>query len=76
MPAKIDRQIWNVGLGGMEKFKPGSGCGDMDYSKEAVGELFASGGDGAVDFQVSEHLLDAVALLVESSLLVDLEASV
>ena len=51
-------------LGGVDKFEPVSGGGEMDHSEEAVGQLIVSGGDGAVDFELPEHALDAVALLV------------
>ena len=48
----------------------------MDHSEEAVGELIVSGGDGAVDLKVAEHALDAVALLVENSVMFDFHAAV
>lgn len=37
----------------------------MDHAEEAVGQLIVAGGDGAIDLEVTEHALDAVALLVE-----------
>ncbi|TWH84519.1 hypothetical protein IQ25_02274, partial [Novosphingobium taihuense] len=51
-------------LGGVDKFEPVSGGGEMDHPEEAVGQLIVSGGDGAVDFKLPEHALDAIALLV------------
>jgi hypothetical protein len=48
----------------------------MDHSEKAAGQLIVSGGDGAVDLEVSEHALDTVALLVERPVMLDLHASV
>lgn len=64
------------GLGGVDKFEPVSGGGDMDHAEEAVGELVVAGGDGPVDLQVTEHALDAIALLVERAVIIDLHAAV
>lgn len=50
----------------MDKFDPVSCCGEMKHSEEAVGELVVSGGDGAVDFEMTDHALDPVALAVEA----------
>lgn len=63
-------------LGGVDKFEPVSGGSEMDHSEEAVGQLIVSGGDGAVDLEVSEHPFDAVALLVECPVMLDLHATV
>lgn len=63
-------------LGGVDKFEPVSGGGEMDHAEEAVGKLVVAGGDGAVDFEMAEHALDAVALLVERSIMLDLDAAV
>jgi uncharacterized protein GlcG (DUF336 family) len=63
-------------LGGVDKFEPVSGGGKMDHANEAVGQLIVSGGDGAIDLQVSEHALDTVALLVEDSVILNLHAAV
>ena len=52
-------------LGGVDKFKPVSGSGEMDHAEEAIGQLVVAGGDGAVDLEVTEHALDAVALLID-----------
>lgn len=69
----IDRRLslntWNYGiclatLGGVDKFEPVSGGGEVDHAEEAVGQLVVAGGNGAVDLQMPEHALDAVALLV------------
>ena len=48
----------------------------MDHAEEAVGQLIVAGGDGAVDLEVTEHALDAVALLVERPVMFDLKAAV
>lgn len=48
----------------------------MDHAGEAIGQLVVAGGDGAVDLEVAEHALDAVALLVERSVLFDLHTAV
>lgn len=37
----------------------------MNHAHEAGGKLIISHGNGAVDFQMAEHALDAVALFVE-----------
>jgi hypothetical protein len=48
----------------------------MDHSEEAVGQLVVAGGNGAVDLEVTEHALDAVALLVERPIMLDFLATV
>jgi len=48
----------------------------MDHSEEAIGQLVVSGGDGAVDLEMAEHALDAVTLLVERPIMLDLHAAV
>jgi hypothetical protein len=48
----------------------------MDHAEEAVGQLIVSCGDGAVDLQVAEHTLDAVALLVECPVMFNLHATI
>ena len=48
----------------------------MDPSKEAVGQLGMAVCDGAVDFEMAEHAFDAIALLVERPVMLDLHASV
>ena len=63
-------------LGGVDKFEPVSGGGDMDHAEEAVGELVVAGGDGAVDFEMTEHALDAVLLLVERAVMFDLHPAI
>ncbi len=65
-----------IRLGGVDKFEPVSGGGDMDHTEEAVGKLVVARGDGAVYFEVAEHGLDAVALLVERPVVFDLHAAV
>ncbi|WCP15805.1 Non-homologous end joining protein Ku [Sphingobium sp. AntQ-1] len=64
------------GLGGVDKFEPVSGGGEMDHAEEAIGQLVVAGCDGTVDFEVPEHTLDAVALLVERSVMLDLHPAV
>ena len=54
-----------VMLGGVDKFEPASGGGDMDHAEEAFGDLVVSSGDGAVDFQATEEAFDVIAFLVE-----------
>lgn len=63
-------------LGGVDKFEPVSGGGEMDHSEKAVGQLIVSGGDGAVDLELPEHALDAIALLVERPIMLDFHAPV
>ncbi len=46
-----------LSLGGVDKFEPVSGGGDMDHAEEAVGELIVAGGDGTVDLEMAEHAL-------------------
>ena len=69
-------QYATVMLGGVDKFEQVSGGGEMDHSEEAVGQLIVSGGDGAVDFELSEHAFDPVALLVERPIMLDLHPAV
>ncbi len=63
-------------LGRVDKFEPVSGGSKMDHAEEAVGQLIVAGGDGAVDLELAEHALDAVALLVERPVMLDLYAAV
>ena len=63
-------------LGGVDKFEPVSGGGEMDHAEEAVGQLIVPSGDGTVDLEVTEHALDAIALLIERPVVLDLHASV
>ncbi len=58
----------------MEKFKPVSGSGEMDHAEEAVGQLIILGGDGTVDFELSEHLLNAITLHIERPIMLDFHA--
>lgn len=60
----------------MDKFEPVSGGGKMDHSEEAIGQLIVSGCDGAVNLELSGHSLDAIALLVERSIMFDFHAAV
>ena len=63
-------------LGDVGKFEAVSGGGEMDHAEEAVGKLVIAGGDSAVDFEMAQHALDAVALVVERSIMLDLDAAV
>lgn len=63
-------------LGGVDKFEPISGGGDMDHAEEAFGELVVSSGDGAVDFQVTEESFDVIAFLVERPAMFDLDPAI
>ena len=63
-------------LGGVDKFEPVSGGGEMDHAEEAVGKLVIAGSDRAVDLELAEHSLDAVALLVERSVMFDFHTAV
>lgn len=63
-------------LGGVDKFEPVSGGGDVNHAEEALGELIISSGDGAVDFQTAEEALDVIALPVERPVMFDLDAAV
>ena len=63
-------------LGGVDKFEPVSCGGEMDHAEEAVGQLIVAGCDGAIDLEMAEHTLDAVALLVERPVMFDLHAAV
>lgn len=63
-------------LGGLDKFEPVSGGGDMDHSEGAVGQLVVAGVDGAVDLKLREHALDAISLLIERPILLEFRAAV
>lgn len=60
----------------MDKFEPVSGGRDMNHVEEAVGQLVVSGGGCAVDLEVAKHAFDAVALLVECTVMLDFHAPV
>lgn len=60
----------------MDKFEPVSCGGEVDHAEEAADQLVVTGGDGSVDLEVAEHALDAVALLVERPVMVDLHPAV
>lgn len=55
----------------MDEFEQVAGGSDLDHAKEAFGELVVSGGDSSVDLEMTEHALDAVALLVEDAVVDD-----
>lgn len=63
-------------LGDVDKFEPVPGGGEVYHAEEAVGQLIIARGDGAVDLEVAEHALDAVALLVERPVMLNLHAAV
>jgi hypothetical protein len=63
-------------LGGVDKFEPVTGCGEIDHSEKAVGQLVIAGSDGPIDLEVAEHTLDTVALLVERPVMFDLHPAV
>jgi hypothetical protein len=63
-------------LGGVDKFEPMSGGGDMDHAEEAFGELIIPGCDGAVDFQAAEEAFDVVSVPVERLVMFDLDPAV
>ncbi|NIJ29397.1 hypothetical protein FHT00_001330 [Sphingomonas insulae] len=60
----------------MDEFEPVSGGGEMGHAEEAAGELVVAGDDGAIDLEVAEHPLDAVALLGECPLVINFHPSV
>ncbi len=69
--------FWNtLPRRGVDKFEPVSGSGETDHAEEAVGELVVSGGDGAVNLEMAEHALDAIAPLVEHPIMLDLHTAV
>lgn len=63
-------------LGGVDKFEPVPGGGDMDHAEEAFGELVVAGGDGAVDFEAAEEAFDMIAFFVERPVVFDLDLPV
>jgi hypothetical protein len=48
----------------------------MDHAEKAVGQLIVARGNCAIDFQLSEHALDAVALLVKRPVILDFHAAI
>ena len=58
------------------QIEPVSGGCDLDHSKEAVGQLILLGRLGAVDLELTEHALDAIALLSERPTMFDFPAAV
>ena len=63
-------------LGGVDKFEPVSGGGDMDHAEEAFGELIVSSCDGAVDFQAAKEAFDVISFPVERPVMFDLDPAV
>jgi len=76
IPPASDIPLRKVPLGGVDKFEPVSGCGEMDHAEEADCQLIVAGGNGAVDLEMAEHPFNAIALLVERSIMLDLHAAV
>lgn len=60
-----------VALGSVDKFKQVAGGSDLDHAEEAFGELVVSGGDRAIDLEMTKHALDTIAFLVESAVVDD-----
>lgn len=58
-----------MNLGSANKFQPISGGGKTGRVEEAAGQLIVTDGDSMVDFQMAEHSLDAIALLVEHAVM-------
>ena len=71
-PGRMPSQM----LGGVDKFEPVSGGSKMNHAEEGIGQLVVAGRDGTVDFQLAEHPLDTVALLVQRPVVLDLHAAV
>jgi len=55
----------------VDEFEQVSGGRDLDHAEEALGELVVARGESAVDLEMTEHALDAVALLVEDAVVDD-----
>jgi hypothetical protein len=53
-----------VGHGGVDKFEPVSGCGDLDQAEEALCDLVAAGFDSAANSQATQEASDVVSLTV------------
>ena len=58
-------------LGGVDEFEQVAGGSDLDHAEEAFGKLVVSGGDRAIDLEMTKHALDTIALLVESAVVDD-----
>jgi hypothetical protein len=49
----------------VDKFEQlADGC-DPDHAETTLGELIVAGGDGAVDLTMTEHVLDAVDMVLD-----------
>lgn len=55
----------------MDEFEQVAGGGDLDHAEEALGELVVACSNGSVDLEMTEHALDAIALLVEDAVVDD-----
>ena len=66
----------DVALGRADKFEPVSCAGEVDHAEEADSQLVVARCDGAVDLLLAEHALDAVALFVERSVMLDLHPAI
>jgi hypothetical protein len=60
-----------IALGSVDEFKQVAGGSDLDHAEEAFGELVVSGGDRAIDLEMTKHALDTIAFLVESAVVDD-----
>lgn len=60
----------------MYDFEPVSGGRDLEHADETGRWLVVSDSDGAVEFQATEHALNAVAVLIERPVMLDLYAAV
>ncbi|HTG39453.1 MAG TPA: hypothetical protein VL973_11680 [Sphingomonas sp.] len=60
----------------MDEFELVSGGGCIDHAEESVGQLVVAGGNGAIDLEMAEHALDAIALSVERPILIDFHTAV
>ena len=58
-------------LGSVDEFEQVAGSCDLNHAEEALGELVVAGGNRAVDVEMTEHALDAVAFLVKDAVVDD-----
>ena len=60
----------------MDEFEPVSGGDEVDHAEKTAGQLVTAGSDGSIDLEEAEPALDAVALLVERPVMLDLHSTV
>ena len=65
-----------ISLGGVDKFEPVFGSGDVNHAEEAFGELIIAGCNGAIDFQAAKEAFDVIALPVEGPVMFDFDPAV